>query len=72
MSRCQFLLQQGLSVADLCFLLPEASPQVFRPSTASPDGSIVDLDGYKFDGCTPEALLNRTRLWTDGSAFLTG
>ena len=32
LARCQFLLQQGLSVVDLCFLLPEASPQVFRPS----------------------------------------
>lgn len=59
LARCQFLLQQGLCVADLCFLLPEASPQVFRPCVASPDGSVNDLPGFKLDGCTPETLLAR-------------
>ena len=27
LARCQFMLQQGLFVADLCFLAPESSPQ---------------------------------------------
>ena len=34
LSRCQALLQQGLFVADVCYLTPEASPQVFRPGPA--------------------------------------
>jgi len=41
LSRCQFLLQQGLSVADLCYLAPEASPQVFRSSGESEDNSMT-------------------------------
>jgi alpha-L-rhamnosidase len=59
LSRCQFLLQQGLSVADLCYLAPEASPQVFRPFGKSEDSRMMELAGYKLDGCTPEALLSR-------------
>jgi len=59
LSRCQFLLQQGLSVADLCYLAPEASPQVFRPFGKSEDSGPTELAGYKLDGCTPEALLGR-------------
>ena len=59
LSRCQFLLQQGLSVADLCYLAPEASPQVFRPFGKSEESGMTELAGYKLDGCTPEALLSR-------------
>jgi hypothetical protein len=55
LARCQFLLRQGLYVADLCFLEPEASPQVFR----SPVKSGHDRPGYNFDGCTPEVVLTR-------------
>ena len=59
LSRCQFLLQQGLAVADVCCLLPEASPQVFRPSATATRGIPPTRLGYNFDGCTPEALLTR-------------
>ncbi|MCY2990002.1 MAG: glycosyl hydrolase [Planctomycetota bacterium] len=59
LSRCQFLLQQGLPVADVCFLTPEASPQVFRPSATATRGTPPTRLGYNFDGCTPEALLTR-------------
>ena len=59
LSRCQYLLQRGLSVADLCYLAPEASPQVFQPSSKSADSLMTELAGYKLDGCTPEALLSR-------------
>ncbi len=55
LARCQFLLQQGRFVADLCFLEPEASPQRFK----SPVKSGYDRPGYNFDGCPPEALLTR-------------
>ena len=69
LSRCQFLLQQGLSVADLCYLAPEASPQVFRPSGKDDDSHVTELAGYKRDGCTPEAFLNRMSV-KDGSLTL--
>ena len=55
LARCQFMLQQGLFVADLCFLAPEMTPQRFR----SPVKSGIDRPAYNFDGCPPEALLTR-------------
>lgn len=55
LARCQFLLRQGLFVADLCFLAPEMSPQRFR----SPVKSGRDRPGYNFDGCPPEVVLAR-------------
>ncbi len=59
LSRCQFMLQQGLFVADVCFLKPEDSPQVFRPPSSATQGEPPDRLGYNFDGCTPEVLLTR-------------
>jgi hypothetical protein len=56
-------------VTDLCYLAPEASPQVFRPSEKSEDSSITELAGYKLDGCTPEALLGRMSV-RDGALIL--
>jgi hypothetical protein len=55
LARCQFLLRQGLFVADLCFLEPESSPQRFK----SPVKSGHDRPGYNFDGCPPEVVLTR-------------
>ena len=55
LARCQFLLQQGLPVADLCFLMPENAPQSFH----SPVKGSLDRTGYNFDGCPPEVVLTR-------------
>ena len=55
LARCQYLLQQGLFVADLCFLTPENAPQGFQ----SPVKGSHDRTGYNFDGCPPDALLTR-------------
>jgi hypothetical protein len=55
LARCQYMLRQGLYVADLCFLEPESSPQDFR----SPVKYGHDRPGYDFDGCTPEVVLTR-------------
>ena len=59
LTRCQFLLQQGLFVADVCFLKPEASPQVFRPPTSATRGYPPERLGYNFDGCNAEVLITR-------------
>jgi hypothetical protein len=60
LSRCQFLLQQGQFVADICYLEPEASPYRFRaPPTP---GSPPHRPAYNFDGCTPEVLLTRMKV----------
>jgi hypothetical protein len=57
LARCQFLLQQGLFVADVCFLESEDSPQVFRAPPSAMRGDLPDRLGYNFDGMTPEALI---------------
>ena len=65
LARCQFMLQQGLFVADLCFLAPESSPQRFK----SPVKSGYERPGYNFDGCPPEVVLTRMKV-RDGRLVL--
>src|SRR5258708_1957346 len=57
-SRCQFMLQQGRTVADILYLTPEGAPQVFLPPSSAMDGDslIPDRKGYNFDGCSPGQL----------------
>ena len=50
LSRCQYLLRQGLFIADICYLQPEGSPQGFFDHTRH---------GYDYDNCTAEAILTR-------------
>ena len=53
LSRCQFLLRQGMFVADLCCLRPQLPDQTyFTPAPAVPAG-------YKYDECSAEALIAR-------------
>ena len=58
-SRCQYILQQGRTVADILYLTPEGSPHVFRPPYSALIGEepIRDRRGYNFDGCSPGQLL---------------
>lgn len=57
-SRCQFVLQQGNTVADLLYLSPEGSPHVFRPPSSALEGNafLPDRKGYNFDACAPGQL----------------
>ncbi|SIO54643.1 glycosyl hydrolase [Chitinophaga niabensis] len=57
-SRCQYILQQGRSVADILYLTPEGAPHVFRPplSALTADEFLPDRRGYNFDGCSPGQL----------------
>jgi len=55
-SRCQFMLQQGRTVADVLYLTPEGAPHVFRaPESALEfeEPFLPDRKGYNFDGCPP-------------------
>jgi len=58
-SRCQYLLSQGKSIADILYITPEGAPQVFLPPVSSIDGTSVlpDKKGYGFDGCSPLYLI---------------
>jgi hypothetical protein len=57
LARCQFLLRQGLPVADVCFLVAEGAPHVFRPPASALYGDPPGPAGAAFDGCPPETLL---------------
>ena len=55
LSRCQFMLQQGLFVGDVCFYLGERPPALVPPKYIIPSlGS-----GYDCDYCNAEVLLSR-------------
>ncbi|MGA2618372.1 MAG: glycosyl hydrolase [Thermoguttaceae bacterium] len=58
LARCQYLLQQGLFVADVCYLQPEGAPRRFAPPPTAMIAPFV-RGGYNFDGCTPEVVLTR-------------
>ena len=65
LARCQFLLQQGLFVADLCLLGPEGSPQSlngqpsFTISSNRSRGKPRERSDYSYDTCPPEVVLTR-------------
>ena len=50
LARCQHLLRQGLFVADICYVQPEAPPQGPRDYARK---------GYDWDECPPDAVLTR-------------
>ena len=71
LARCQFLLRQGVTVADVCYLIPEGAPHVFRPPTSALEGELRDRRGYNFDGCAPDTLLAGATV-EDGRVTLPG
>jgi hypothetical protein len=63
LARCQYMLRQGLFVADLCYLRPQLPDQTsFAPAPAVPVG-------YKYDECSAEALIARMNV-KDGKLVL--
>ena len=60
LARCQYLLRQGLFVADLCRLQPEAPPQGF---------GYFERRGYDWDECGAEVVLTRMTV-KDGRIML--
>jgi len=58
LARCQYLLQQGLFVSDVCYLQAEGAPRSFSPPPEAFIGGHI-RSGYNFDGCTQEVLLTR-------------
>ena len=41
------------------FRAPEGAPSVFRPPGSALEGQPPDRRGYNFDGCAPDALIER-------------
>jgi hypothetical protein len=52
LARCQFLLRQGVFVADICYLQAEAPPQGFGSHPRN---------GYDWDECSADVVLDRIR-----------
>jgi len=50
LARCQHMLRQGLFVADICYLQPEAAPQGYQEH---------HRNGYDFDNIGADALIER-------------
>lgn len=71
LARCQHLLRQGTPVADVCYLIPEGAPHVFRPPPSALEGTPPDRRGYSFDGCSPETLIAHARV-EDGRILFPG
>lgn len=69
LARCQFMLREGLFVADICFLEPEGSPMRFSPTLPDRRSMLPERPRYNFDGCTPEVLLTRMKV-KDGKLVL--
>jgi hypothetical protein len=70
-SRCQYLLQQGRTVADILYLTPEGSPHVFVPPASVILGDTIgDRKGYNFDGCSPGQLMKANV--SNGSVIFSG
>jgi hypothetical protein len=57
LARCQFLLRQGLFVADICYLEPEGVIRFHAP--VKTPGNPPTRPGYNFDGCNADVVLNR-------------
>jgi hypothetical protein len=57
LARCQFMLRRGLPVADVCFLVAEGAPHVFRAPGSALRGDPPGPAGAAFDACPPETLL---------------
>lgn len=59
-ARCQWMLQQGTFVADVCFIAPEGAPSRYTPPIRrSVRGVIPDRPEYNFDGCPGELVIEQ-------------
>ncbi len=61
LARCQSLLQQGMYVADIVYLMPEGAP---RGCNLPPETELAPhiRSGYGFDACSAEVVLTRMRV----------
>jgi hypothetical protein len=73
-SRCQEVLRQGRTVADVLYLLPEGAPNVFQPPLSALDGTslLPDRRGYNFDGCSPSLLMKLATVENGRVTFPSG
>lgn len=73
-ARCQQVLRQGRTVADILYLMPEGAPNVFQPPPSAFSGSpdLPDRRGYNFDGCSAQTLLRLAAVRAGRIVFPSG
>lgn len=71
-SRSQYLLRQGLPVADILYLVPEGAPNVFQAPPSATVGDLPDRRGYNFDACAPGTLISRASVKNGQIVFPDG
>lgn len=73
LARCQYMLRQGIPVADILYLTPEEAPFAFAAPTTALDGTqrMPFKRGYGFDGCDPETLIEKASV-RDGKIVFPG
>ncbi|MCL4401665.1 MAG: hypothetical protein M1436_03235 [Acidobacteria bacterium] len=70
LTRCQYLLQKGLFVADLLYMQAEGAPNRFMPPGVNYSNPVPpDPPGYNFDGCTADVVFKRVSI-KDGRIVL--
>lgn len=73
-SRCQYMLRQGRTIADVLYLTPEGAPHVFRAPKSALDGIhdfFPDRKGYNFDACPP-SLFSQAGVESGSIVFPSG
>ncbi len=73
LARCQYILSQGIPVADILYLNPEGAPVVFRPPASALTGTdfLPDKREYSFDGCSPSYLIDNASV-SEGKIVFPG
>jgi len=73
-TRCSYMLRQGVTVADVLYLTPGGAPHVFQPppSALEGEGILADKRGYSFDGCSPNILIERAQVRNGRISFPGG
>ena len=74
MTRCSWLLRQGLPVADILYVTPEGAPEVFTPPASALvyNSEFPDRREYNFDGCSPENLMKNATVHNGRIVFPDG
>jgi hypothetical protein len=73
-TRCSYMLRQGVAVANILYLTPGGAPHVFQPpaSALEGEGILADKRGYSFDGCSPNILIERAQVRNGRISFPEG
>lgn len=64
-TRCCYLLRQGLYVADICYLQAEGGPMSIQPPGYLGPNGASPRPGYNYDACSVEVVLKRMSVLHD-------